>query len=56
MPNWGGPLYETFQNDSKHVVHIESCGKSDNKGGCNKITLIDNNMISKILHGGSSAK
>jgi hypothetical protein len=52
MANWGGPLYKTFQSDSKHVAHIEHCGEFDNKGGCDKIPPVDNNIPSRILHGG----
>lgn len=52
MVNWNGPLYEVFRNDSKHFVQIENCGKFDNKGGCNKIPQVDNNIPSRILHGG----
>ncbi len=51
MVNWGGPLY-VFQSDSKHVVQIEHCGKFNIKGGCNQIPLIENNILSIILHGG----
>jgi hypothetical protein len=52
LANWGGPLYKTFQSDSKHVARIENCGEFDDKGGCEKIPPIDNNIPSKILHGG----
>jgi hypothetical protein len=52
MVNWGGPLYEHFQSDSKHVIHSEHCGESNIKGGCNKIPLVENNIPSRILHGG----
>jgi hypothetical protein len=45
-------LYEVFQSDSKRVVHIESGGKSNNKNGCDKIPLVDNNIPSRIVHGG----
>ncbi len=51
MVNWGGPFYKHFQSDSKHVIHIEHCGESDIKGGCNKIPLVENNIPSRILHG-----
>jgi hypothetical protein len=52
MVNWGGPLYEPFQSDSEHVVHIEHYGGSNIKDGCNKIPLVENNILSRILHGG----
>jgi hypothetical protein len=52
MTNWGGPLYKAFQSDSKRVVYIESCGEFDNKSGCDKIPLVDNNIPSRIVHGG----
>jgi hypothetical protein len=52
MVNWGGPLYEPFQSDSKHVIYIEHCGESDIKGVCNKIPLVENNIPSRILYKG----
>jgi len=51
MANWGGPLYNCFWNDSKHVVHIESCGESNNRGGCDKIPPIDNNIFQESCIG-----
>jgi hypothetical protein len=53
MANCDGPLHEAFQSDTIHdSVHIESCGKFGNKGGCDEIPLVDNNIPSKILHVG----
>jgi hypothetical protein len=52
MANWGGPLHEAFQSDTIHVVQIESRGKFCNKGRCDEIPPIYNNIPSKILHVG----
>jgi hypothetical protein len=54
MANWDGQLYQAFWS-SKHVVQIESCGEFDNNGGCDKNFLLDNNIPSRIFHGGWSA-
>jgi len=56
MANWGGPLHEAFGNDTIHVVQrVESCGKFGNKGKCDEIPPIDNNIPSRILHVGWNA-